>query len=710
MTFKKACTTFLLAIVLTINFSCQQKTQNTIDRKVWIERHFPTLEKAEPLSPFSVGNGEFAFTADITGLQTFPDFYENDIPLGTQAQWGWHSIPNPENYQLDVSLRDYDSHGRQVSYASNQRSPGAQWLRANPHRLHLGQIGLKILKNNGDEIQLEDVSQIDQKLDLWEGVLYSSFNVENSRVNVETYAHPDQDQMGAKVTSQLVQDGKLAIRFKFPYGCLSWGKQTTDWESPEKHASKIISQKDNSVTIERKLDEDSYYITVRWNSQASFESTGTHEFVLTPKDGNSIEFTSHFYKQQTDSPDNLSSIKNASTAHWRNYWETGGAIDLSGSIDPRANELERRIVLSRYLTAIQCAGSQPPQETGLTFNSWHGKFHLEMHWWHAVHFVFWGQPDLLEKSIGWYYDTMNMAKSKAIRQWYDGVRWGKMVGPDGRESPSGVGVFLIWQQPHPIYYAEILYRAKQDKAILIKYQKLVEETANFMASFAYWDESGKRYTLGPPLIPAQEIYRPAETFNAAFELSYWKFGLETAQKWRERLDLPPVEKWDHVIKHLSKLPIDNGFYQNTESGLNTFTNPWHRNDHPTVLGAYGYLPNDEVDVALMQKTLNEVMKSWNWQRTWGWDYPLVAMTAARVGKPDIAIDALLMDVQKNTYLNNGHNYQDKRLTIYLPGNGGLLTATAMMAAGWDGAPDVHAPGFPQDGSWDVKYEGLSPMP
>ncbi len=43
---------------------------------------------------------------------------------------------------------------------------------------------------------------------------------------------------------------------------------------------------------------------------------------------------------------------------------------------------------------------------------------------------------------------------------------------------------------------------------------------------------------------------------------------------------------------------------------------------------------------------------------------------------------------------------------YFPGNGGLLYAVAMMAAGWDGAPDVHAPGFPQDGSWTVKWEGL----
>jgi hypothetical protein len=85
------------------------------------------------------------------------------------------------------------------------------------------------------------------------------------------------------------------------------------------------------------------------------------------------------------------------------------------------------------------------------------------------------------------------------------------------------------------------------------------------------------------------------------------------------------------------------------------------------------------------------------------------MTAARVGEPGIAIDALLMKTQKNTYLTNGHNFQDDRLTVYLPGNGGLLAATAMMAAGWDGAPEAHAPGFPRDG-WVVRWEGLQRMP
>ena len=39
----------------------------------------------------------------------------------------------------------------------------------------------------------------------------------------------------------------------------------------------------------------------------------------------------------------------------------------------------------------------PPQETGLTCNSWYGKFHLEMHWWHSVHFALWNRAPLLAK-------------------------------------------------------------------------------------------------------------------------------------------------------------------------------------------------------------------------------------------------------------------------------------------------------------------------
>ena len=89
-------------------------------------------------------------------------------------------------------------------------------------------------------------------------------------------------------------------------------------------------------------------------------------------------------------------------------------------------------------------------------------------------------------------------------------------------------------------------------------------------------------------------------------------------------------------------------------------------------------------------------------------FPLTAMCATRLGRPDAAIDALLMDVPTNTYLVNGHNWQNSSLRCYLPGNGGLLTAVAMMCAGYDGCLQKN-PGFPKDGRWRVRWEGLLPL-
>jgi hypothetical protein len=112
----------------------------------------------------------------------------------------------------------------------------------------------------------------------------------------------------------------------------------------------------------------------------------------------------------------------------------------------------------------------------------------------------------------------------------------------------------------------------------------------------------------------------------------------------------------------------------------------------------------------MRRTFDWIWAHWSWPDTWGWDYPLVAMSAARLGQPGRAVDALLLDTPKNHYRPNGHNHQRPGLTIYLPGNGGLLAAVAMMAAGWDGAPEGNAPGFPRDGSFTVRWEDLRRMP
>ena len=114
-------------------------------------------------------------------------------------------------------------------------------------------------------------------------------------------------------------------------------------------------------------------------------------------------------------------------------------------------------------------------------------------------------------------------------------------------------------------------------------------------------------------------------------------------------------------------------------------------------------PLPTTDTLKMRNTLDKVLKTWNWPSTWGWDYPLMAMTAIRLKDSDLAINLLLAPQEKNTYLVNGHNYQDKRLRLYLPGNGGLLTSLAFLARGQK--VDSQFVGFPA--TWPVRIEGFS---
>jgi len=193
-------------------------------------------------------------------------------------------------------------------------------------------------------------------------------------------------------------------------------------------------------------------------------------------------------------------------------------------------------------------------------------------------------------------------------------------------------------------------------------------------------------------------------------LAYWYWGLNTAIQWAERLGQSPDPAWVSVLAGLSLLYERDSLYLPAESVPLAYRNGTHMHDHPAVLGAFGFIPNTPlVDVAFMQKTFDFVWNNWQWEETWGWDFPLTAMSAVRLNQPEKAMDALLMKSGTNTYLRNGHNYQNSRLRLYLPGNGGLLTAVAMMCAGYDGCT-IPDPGIPRNGLWKVQWEGLVPMP
>lgn len=60
-----------------------------IDRESIVRSFNPHRTSSSDETPLQVGNGNFAFGADITGLQTFR-------PFATMSTWGWHSFPLPQ--------------------------------------------------------------------------------------------------------------------------------------------------------------------------------------------------------------------------------------------------------------------------------------------------------------------------------------------------------------------------------------------------------------------------------------------------------------------------------------------------------------------------------------------------------------------------------------------------------------------------------------
>jgi len=679
-----------------------------IDRHALVTRHNIVIHDLDPNGAMAVGNGEFAFNFDVTGLQSFPEYYEKTMPIGILSTWGWHSFPNPNGYSIsNFPMKTIPKYNRQFVYPASgtaHPSPEAAYLRGNPNRFGLGRIGLEMTKADGSKVAITDLKNIEEKLDLWGGILTSTFEVEGVPVHVETAVHPDRDEVAVRIESPLIASGRLKVRVAFPYASDSFGPDYQDWTHPELHQTVMTRRGADGADFDRTLDSTHYTVRAKWTLGASLVETEKHQFLLS-SGADHIELTTWFSPTAiTADPDSVVSVVAASRDHWQQYWMSGGAIDLSGNDDPRAAELERRIVLSEYVMAVHDASSLPPQETGLGVNSWYGKFHMEMYWWHAAHWALWGRPEILEKSLSHLTQLMPPGQAMAKLEGCKGVKWSKMTDPSGSESPSGVGPALVWQQPHPIYLAELVWRAHKDRATLERYKDIVFETADYMATFVDYDPQRKEYVLGPGLNSADEKHTDlVHNLNPTMELAYWKWALETAQEWRVRLGLPRDEQWDKVIKNFAPPTVRNGIYpameipeETTPSGMTTFM--------------YGILPGRGIDKDAMRNTLHQVAHAGEVQSAITWGTAMMAMCAARLNEPETAIELLVgkYEPNPNPFRPSGYTIRRPEQTpMYMPANGGWLSAVAMMAAGWDGNTS-HAPGFPKN--WKVRYEGLQPMP
>jgi hypothetical protein len=198
-----------------------------------------------------------------------------------------------------------------------------------------------------------------------------------------------------------------------------------------------------------------------------------------------------------------------------------------------------------------------------------------------------------------------------------------MTDPLGRSSPGEINNLLVWEQPHPIVFAEYEYRAFPTKSTLQKWMNVVNETANWMSVFAWFNSTAtagsNHYDIGPPMFVVSEDTSPNVTQNPSFELAYYRYTLNIAQEWMKRSGETPPSLWSDVAANLAPLPQQNGTYQVYEGIEDGFwDDPAYTNDHPALVGLYGWLPQTPgLDLSIAQATTEKVWSHWNISNCWG---------------------------------------------------------------------------------------------
>lgn len=702
-------------------------TDNKLINRLDIIASFnPHLTDINPQSPLSVGNGRFCYTADITGMQTLYEEYSAETPLCTMAEWGWHTkkADNEKGFYTldDVRMTPYNYCKRTVTYPRVKyegNEAAYDWVRQNPHKFNLAKIGLYF---HNEPIQADSIYCINQTLDITTGILKSIFRLNVNRhnnartlnnitadnidtnaisdnlVTVYTVCDDNSDTVAFHISSGLLQCG-LSINIAFPYA--SCDMTGSDWNNTNGHSDFL-----NASHIHRQIDDTAYYVNLNINgtdtsqhtannsiitsdsnvtinkcnnsAAATIKSNGIHSYNITTiadELNMSVNFNKSIYI-----PASYDTIAGNSRHFWHNYWTTGKFLNSDNK------ELMRRVILSQYLLVINDSGYIPPAETGLTCNSWYGKAHLEMHYWHMAWAPLWGHPELLTRSFDWYIDILDEAKKNASRNGYKGARWTKMVSYTGSDCPSKIAPLLVWQQPHIINMLQIVIDNNTSDdfdvtAYMNKYWILVYETAVFIADYLVYDPVSDIYNIEAPVIPVQERHLPEDTRNPIFELAYFRYGLLIAAKWAYKLGFTDeAGQWRNIAMHIAPLPINDDVYIAHSNCPDTFTNK--AIDHPLMLQIYGMLDNygaeDIVDKDIYRNTLMKVIDMWDYSTLWGWDFAVIAMAAHKLGLDDIALEQLLINSPKNDYVESGNNRQNSRkdLPLYLPGNGSLLLAAA----------------------------------
>lgn len=570
-------------------------------------------------NPVTIGNGDFAITLDQTGTQSLYETYK-DIPLSTMSNKNWF-------YKDKKNIKPSYVDGKAYMLFNLDNDPNYQTNRQYPFKYSFMQI---LLYDNDKLIDINNIKDVKQELDLYKGIVTSSFNYKEKNNKTTSFIYQDHDEFNFKLQSDNLN---LALKFNYP--------------SYTKNGYRLdilpnVLVKEDRITL---LYDDKNSLSFKLKSSSKYQIV-ENTLIF---DDNNVSFSLA-----------LDEIKEGKLLD--EFWKCDNGIIIDNE------ELVKKMVLSKYLLHVNSTGIYPPQESGLTYNCWNSKFHLEMHLIHSLWNIYNNHVDDLVKSFDYYLSIMPSSLKRASLNGYKGLRFPKMTGPDGEDSPSNIGPLLIWQAPHILFMLQEIYYLYNKENIIKKYEPLISGTIDFMISFLTLKDS--KYQMLDPLLEACESIPLDRCQNPSFELEYWRYTLERQPK----IDtvLYGHQRYDYldITSKIITPKEDDGIYLKTYGVIDKYD---LYKDHPTEGFLMSFFKSKIVDKEKMVKTIDYILKNMDLSSYWGWDFPFLGLSLLNCGEIEKSIEVTQLNTINNQYLYNGYNTSPRDdLKAYLPGNGAFL--------------------------------------
>lgn len=570
-------------------------------------------------NPVTIGNGDFAITLDQTGTQSLYEIYK-DIPLSTMSNKNWF-------YKDKKDIKPSYVDGKAYMLFNLDNDPNYQINRQYPFKYSFMQI---LLYDNDKLIDINNIKDVKQELDLYKGIVTSSFNYKEKINKTISFIYQDHDEFNFKLQSDNLN---LALKFNYP--------------SYTKNGYRLdilpnVLVKEDRITL---LYDDKNSLSFKLKSSSKYQIV-ENALIF---DDNNVSFSLA-----------LDEIKEGKLLD--EFWKCDNGIIIDNE------ELVKKMVLSKYLLHVNSTGIYPPQESGLTYNCWNSKFHLEMHLIHSLWNIYNNHVGDLVKSFDYYLSIMPSSLKRASLNGYKGLRFPKMTGPDGEDSPSNIGPLLIWQAPHILFMLQEIYYLYNKENIIKKYEPLISGTIDFMISFLTLKDS--KYQMLDPLLEACESIPLDRCQNPSFELEYWRYTLERQPK----IDtvLYGHQRYDYldITSKIITPKEDDGIYLKTYGVIDKYD---LYKDHPTEGFLMSFFKSKIVDKEKMVKTIDYILKNMDLSSYWGWDFPFLGLSLLNCGEIEKSIEVTQLNTINNQYLYNGYNTSPRDdLKAYLPGNGAFL--------------------------------------